>query len=488
MNTATGAFGQAYGEMSGSVAAQTQILQNRWMLLKEALGVAVAPAFVVILKFLSDLLDRFNQLSPATKRIVGLTILLVSIFAILGGAAVVLLGALAGIFAAVTAAGAGFFGLIGIVALTVGAIAGFAGVIYNAWSNSSGFRDLLIQIKDAFVEFYQDGLLPAAQGMREAWDKHIAPVLMKLRQEFEAHVFPVLAALVHTFKEEIIPAAREVSEFFRVIFTRAVEFVSSVIKTYLIPIFDILHRYYIEHKGAIDKVIQALVFLGKWFLKIAAVVGTILLAVLVGPIIGALVGLAAVIMTVIHVIITIIEWVTAAINWFRRMGDHTKTVSKVVKDSFNTVVAFLQSVPSKILSALGNLGQLLVEQGKNLIRGLMEGIDAMTGGLLGKVGNLVGKVRGFFNSSPAKWGPLAGRGDMFYAGQELVKRLTEGVRTAEANLNYAVAGVAGSARQSLVDAPTTGGRTINQTFNVTTQEISPRVHAAELGREMAGRM
>ncbi len=47
-----------------------------------------------------------------------------------------------------------------------------------------------------------------------------------------------------------------------------------------------------------------------------------------------------------------------------------------VSAGFNNVVNYIKTVPGKISSALGNLGSLLYNAGKNLMEGLLNGITA----------------------------------------------------------------------------------------------------------------
>jgi TP901 family phage tail tape measure protein len=489
MNTASGAFGQAYGEMAGSVAAQSEILRNRWMILQEAIGKAVTPAFIVIISFLSKMLDKFNQLSPATKKFIAVGILVASIFGILAGGAVILLGVLAGITAAITAAGTGFFVLTGIVAATVLGFAALGAGIYNAWQRSVGFRSLLEDLIDAGKRLYYEALLPAAQGIRQAWDQYMGPALGKLFDAIETHILPVVRALTHTFIQNFLPAAKEVANWLKTILAAAFKFVATMIQTVLIPAFKIAQKFYLDHKETIDQVIAVLVVVGKWFLKIAAIVGVVLLAAFVGPIIAAIIAFVASIAGIVVAIIKVIEFIKAIINWFRNLGNSSSLVGQTIRNSFQLVIAFMKSVPGRIKDALGNLGTLLLDAGRNLIQGLINGVQQKVGGLLSKIGEIAGKIRGAFPFSPAKWGPLSGSGDLFHAGRKMVERLAKGMSSVDNQLALAGGGVAGSARSGLIDAPTGGSsRTVNQTINVNHVGQDAKTMAAEIGFRLSGRM
>jgi phage-related protein len=79
----------------------------------------------------------------------------------------------------------------------------------------------------------------------------------------------------------------------------------------------------------------------------------------------------------------------------------------VVTALIGSVVTLFSGLPGKIKSALGNLGSLLVQAGRDLIQGMINGIQSMAGALLSKakgvVGDAVSGVKGLLGiSSPSK--------------------------------------------------------------------------------------
>lgn len=70
----------------------------------------------------------------------------------------------------------------------------------------------------------------------------------------------------------------------------------------------------------------------------------------------------------------------------------------------------------------------LYQAGRNVIQGLINGINSMIGNLKNAVKNAVQQgIKNFLPWSPAKEGPLAGTGDPVFSGQEIVKRLAMGM-------------------------------------------------------------
>ncbi|MFW6034563.1 MAG: phage tail tape measure protein, partial [bacterium] len=58
----------------------------------------------------------------------------------------------------------------------------------------------------------------------------------------------------------------------------------------------------------------------------------------------------------------------------RIIADHWDTIKEGAQSAWNTLVDFIGGIPDKILSALGDLGSLLFDAGKNIIGGLIDGV------------------------------------------------------------------------------------------------------------------
>lgn len=113
--------------------------------------------------------------------------------------------------------------------------------------------------------------------------------------------------------------------------------------------------------------------------------------------------------------------VTDAIGrWFSGLGNKFTEVK-------NGFIQWVNSIPHAVTEALKNAGSLLIQAGRNIIGGLIQGIREKLGAL-GDIMAFVGnKISGFLPHSPAKEGPLAGQGDPRISGQKIVQRLGEGM-------------------------------------------------------------
>lgn len=120
----------------------------------------------------------------------------------------------------------------------------------------------------------------------------------------------------------------------------------------------------------------------------------------------------------------------------------TRTVSGVGKSVADTfirmraavIAAVVQiltqiiSIRGRILAAVAGFGSLLFNAGRNIILGLVNGIKSLFNYLVSTMGWLAQTVRSYWPFSPAKTGPLSGRGDPKFAGQKIIQRIAEGMR------------------------------------------------------------
>jgi len=118
-----------------------------------------------------------------------------------------------------------------------------------------------------------------------------------------------------------------------------------------------------------------------------------------------------------------------------------------VSAGVSRVVGFVRSLPGKIRSAIGNLGGLLVDAGRSLIQGLINGITGKLGELWGKVSGIAGRIRDL--KGPLDYDRVLLRP----AGQAIMDGLIRGI----GDRGPALAATMGGVTASLVVAPL-GGR------------------------------
>ena len=667
MRNASGQFENAYDSMSQTVAAQTELLRNKWKVLQESVGKFAIPIFLKLIGVFSGILDWFNKLDPATKKWITQIFAVVGVLGIVGGLILAVIGALASIFAAIMTAGAAFFYLIGGVIALIAVLGGLTAAFLTAWHKSENFRNAIGAMHDQLVKLYQEAVLPTAQAIKSAWDKYVAPALARAWELLDKKILPSYSKLSEVIFSKVLPAVKEITGWIKSGLAEAFKFVGWAIDHVFIPALEWVLKYYREHKESVDKVISALVWLGKWAAKLGLILTGALGVAVIGPIIAIILGFVAAIIGVgiaISAIVSGITWlvkwigtnvpkawdylvtktksawhaiqdffvgvwqgiadffvgiwnkivgfftgvmdtvaktwdyfwktkigglvkavldlvvalvnlalttISLAFTWFWHMittgwnflWDYVsnkvsaawtvimaflaaawativavaKTVWGAVADFFTfiwdkvsgefiskwgMILAFLAGVWfviktlanaawgavwsviggwvtkvwdtvtgiwNKIKDFFGNAKTWLLEAGKNLIQGLIDGITNKIHEVTDVINEITRRVKDFFPHSPAKRGPLAGRGGMFYAGQTMVKQLQAGLASMSPALEAGAAGTATAGASALATgAPTAGRGDVHQTFNITTQEISPRRHSAELGFALAGRL
>lgn len=111
-------------------------------------------------------------------------------------------------------------------------------------------------------------------------------------------------------------------------------------------------------------------------------------------------------------------WIMRIIHWF------SSWIGKGQE-----VLGWFKALPSRIVAALGSVGTALVNAGKALIQGLIDGIKSKFGPLINIVQSAMGIIGRFFPGSPAKEGPLSGQGYSMFRGQRMMQDFIDGIRS-----------------------------------------------------------
>lgn len=113
--------------------------------------------------------------------------------------------------------------------------------------------------------------------------------------------------------------------------------------------------------------------------------------------------------------------------------------ASAVSAGVSRVVGIASTIGSRITGAVGNLGGILFGAGQAAVQGLINGILSKLGAVRSAASSLAGAVRGAMPFSPAKYGPLSGRGAPERIGQGIASQLARGMMSStEALENAAV--------------------------------------------------
>ncbi|MFB4320674.1 hypothetical protein [Actinomadura sp. 21ATH] len=144
-------------------------------------------------------------------------------------------------------------------------------------------------------------------------------------------------------------------------------------------------------------------------------------------------------------------------HWDKIKNFFTKTLPDTVSSGAKKVASFVGSLPGRIKSALGNMGSLLVNAGKDLLRGLWNGIVSMASWLQRSLVNLVRRIvpgpvaRILGIASPSK--VFAGFGANLAEGLALGMNRNQGLVEAAAGALAGAASAGGSAGAVARPAP-----------------------------------
>lgn len=101
-----------------------------------------------------------------------------------------------------------------------------------------------------------------------------------------------------------------------------------------------------------------------------------------------------------------------------------------VQGRITQVTNFLQALPEQIMGFFTGIGEWLVESGKSLIQGFLDGISSAFEGAKGFVEDGLSSIRDLFPFSPAKEGPFSGRGWVAYSGLSVGETFGQSVASA----------------------------------------------------------
>lgn len=316
----------------------------------------------------------------------------------------------------------------------------------------------VIPVVTKLAQFFMSTILPALQLVGGFIVGTVVPALVSIAETVAANVLPILQALWTQFKTNILPALMEVY---------------TVIADRVVPV--------------LVRVGEAVVPVIKFVVELAAkILGTVIPVIInfAGPVLGK----------IISVLGTVIGWIANAIGAVVNFGVSVYNAGAKVVEFAGTVgtkigeaVGFVLGLPGKVTEALANFGTLLLQKGRDLIQGLINGITEKIQGIKDAMSNVTDAIADFLPGSPIRVGPLKSwnRGG---AGKRLVgllaegidassltgpmARLTSGLTVPSMGANLAVAGAA--------PGVSAGGRIVIQNMHVRDEaEVVRRLRAME---------
>lgn len=507
MQNTSGSMEKAYGVMADSISVKTELLKNKWQLLKIGLGEALVPSVLQLVEALSKALDWFNRLPDSTKEIISQFIVWGTAAAAVGAAFFGIIAVIGFVAAAFATAGTTILVVLGVLTGVTAAVIALGAAFVLAYKDSEEFRGLIDQIKVSVSRLW--GIVKDfATGLWESFKTNILPPLKDLKKTLEEDVIPVVSATIKQFSEELLPKLEEAGRILKDEFAKSFETVGNIIQDKLIPAIKDLTKWWNDNRTQLMPLISALGQLAKIVLIVIGFIGATGLVSAVASAVGALKIFTSQVKVTGDMIQIAIAWIRGLWQQFSTLIGWIARAGRAVNDFKLLVPGAMKMVADSVKQQFATAGTMLLSAGRKIIDGLIDGIRQRIPGLDEVMGWAAKKVRDFWPFSPAKRGPLSGTGSLFYAGRHLMEDLERGIQRRAVGLIRTVdatAGMVSSVANPLLPstesrgytpgsqfddpAGSSGdGKTIQNNFYITTQEIDPRKHAADLGWELSGRM
>lgn len=147
--------------------------------------------------------------------------------------------------------------------------------------------------------------------------------------------------------------------------------------------------------------------------------------------------------TVLNVIGVILDLITG--HWSKAWKDTKKLVSQGIHD----VIKVIKDLTS-------GFGTLLWDAGKNIVKGLANGIKSMAGAAKSAIKDVVSGISGFLPHSPAKEGPLSGAGSPELSGGTITSMIAKGILSGKSTVKTAMTQVTAGAVAGISGTGPTG--------------------------------
>jgi len=162
-------------------------------------------------------------------------------------------------------------------------------------------------------------------------------------------------------------------------------------------------------------------------------------------------------------IVTAANGVTAFVN---AISGHFQAVVNSVREKIGAVTDFVRGLPGRIIAAVGNLGSLLYNAGQNVINGLIDGIASRIGALRDKMASAAQSIRDHLPFSPARIGPLSGRGDPTLSGGKIMTMIAGGMDSKIPEILSSIGSIAGAISTGLATSGSMGMAPVSDVLGV----------------------
>lgn len=195
MKNSSGALNTAYGTMSNTMTAKTQLLNNQYQLLKVSVGNALIPILTKLIPVIQGIFNWWNSLSGSTQKIIVWIVAATSAFFLVGGAILFI----AGTFIMLSAAAAlADVALAPIILTVIAVIAGLALLGVAVYELITHWNQVASAVKSVWV--------PVVNALGAAWNWLWKTILKPLFTWLWSQVGGPLTSLWNSMKSDVSSA------------------------------------------------------------------------------------------------------------------------------------------------------------------------------------------------------------------------------------------------------------------------------------------
>lgn len=123
----------------------------------------------------------------------------------------------------------------------------------------------------------------------------------------------------------------------------------------------------------------------------------------------------------------------------RSIGDARRYMVDGISRAISDTLSRLASLPGAAVNTLGGIGRVLYQSGVSLVSGFVAGIIASIPSVSDAVGRVAAAARDYLPFSPAKKGPLSGRGYTTFSGAAMIRDFARGIMSQQGAVESALA-------------------------------------------------
>ncbi|MFE4514418.1 phage tail tape measure protein [Kitasatospora sp. NPDC056783] len=216
-----------------------------------------------------------------------------------------------------------------------------------------------------------------ARNLWDAFANYLVPAALQLGSAIVGAVMPVVSALGSILVGVVWPAVLSVYEAVSANLIPIFAAVSAFVSERVVPALQMIGSKLLEVVEKGRPTVEFLASLLSWLGRLGAdILGVVIPVVLrlAGPAFSAL---WSAIGTGISWFGDFIGWVSSLAGMLRTAGQAAADFTSSAKQKFGEFIAWAKGFPGAIKEALGDFGSLLLEKGKDVVRGLWNGISSM---------------------------------------------------------------------------------------------------------------